>query len=212
MLIDGEEYKIEIIRKNNKNTYIRVKNNTIVVTTNYLVSNNSIKKLIENNKDSIIKMASRVKKKEQKDNDNNFYLFGKNYNVIYDEHAENIELNESNIIVKDTKKLDKFLNNYIKTTFQNHLNYWYNQFTENIPKPTMKIRSMKSRWGVCNTKTHNITLNKELHKYDIIYLDYVCIHELSHLVYPNHSNSFWSVVSEYCPNYKEIRKQMRDRE
>lgn len=212
MLIDGEEYKIEIIRKNNKNTYIRVKNNTIVVTTNYLVSNNSIKKLIENNKDSIIKMASRVKKKEQKDNDNNFYLFGKNYNVIYDENIENIELNESNIIVKDTKKLDKFLNNYIKTTFQNHLNYWYNQFKENIPKPTVKIRSMKSRWGVCNTKTHNITLNKELYKYDIIYLDYVCIHELSHLVHPNHSKSFWSVVSEYCPNYKEIRKQMRDRE
>ena len=69
---------------------------------------------------------------------------------------------------------------------------------------------MTTRWGVCNTKTYVITLNKELYNYDIECLDYVCIHELSHLVYPNHSSDFWNVVSEYCPNYKEIRKKLRD--
>ena len=69
---------------------------------------------------------------------------------------------------------------------------------------------MKTRWGVCNTKTHIITLNKELYKYDIDCLDYVCIHELSHLIHPNHSKNFWQVVNKYCCNYKEIRKKLRD--
>lgn len=209
MIIDGVEYQIEIIKKNNKNTYIRVKNNTIIVTTNYLVTTSKIKKLIETNKESIIKMVSKAKQKEEREKDDTFYLFGKKYNIIFNENIKDIELDESNIIVKDEKKLNKFLNNYIKTTYQNHLIYWYKKFRENIPEPTLKIRTMKSRWGVCNTKTHNITLNTELYKYDISCLDYVCIHELSHLVHPNHSKDFWLVVSKYCPNYKEIRKKLR---
>ena len=203
-------YNIEVIRKNNKNTYIRVKNNTIVVTTNYLTTNRQIEKLIKDNINSIVRMASKAKKREDRENDDTFYLFGKKYNVIYDENIKSMNIDNDNIYIKDEKKFDVFLNKYIKNTFCNHLMYWYNNFNENIPEPSLRIRKMTSRWGVCNTKTHVITLNKELYKYDIECLDYVCVHELSHLVYANHSSDFWGVVSEYCPNYKEIRKKLRD--
>ena len=54
-LFNGTEYPIEIIRKNNKNTYIRVKDNKVIVTTNYLVSNQKIEELINNNKEFINK-------------------------------------------------------------------------------------------------------------------------------------------------------------
>ena len=72
------------------------------------------------------------------------------------------------------------------------------------------IRKMTSRWGVCNTKLKKVTLNLELIKRDTIYLDYVIYHELSHLIEGNHSSKFWSIVEENCPNYKNIRKQMKD--
>ena len=36
------------------------------------------------------------------------------------------------------------------------------------------------------------------------------IHELSHLLYPNHSKDFWRIVEKYCPNYKKLRKQLRE--
>ena len=49
-----------------------------------------------------------------------------------------------------------------------------------------------------------------LMKESIDKIDYVIIHELSHLVYFDHSNKFWSVVGKYCPNYKQIRKEMRE--
>ena len=68
---------------------------------------------------------------------------------------------------------------------------------------------MKSRWGVCNTKSKIITLNLELIKRDITFLDYVINHELSHLIHPNHSKDFWNLVSINYPNYKEIRKMMK---
>ena len=59
---------------------------------------------------------------------------------------------------------------------------------------SLTIRKMKTRWGVCNYKTKRVTLNFNLIKKDIKYLDYVIVHELSHLLYPNHSKNFWKYV------------------
>ena len=69
---------------------------------------------------------------------------------------------------------------------------------------------MKSKWGVCNVTKGIITLNLELIKLDLKYLDYVIIHELSHLIHPNHSPKFWSLVSKYIPDYKKYRKEMKN--
>ena len=74
------------------------------------------------------------------------------------------------------------------------------------------IRDMKTRYGVCNTKLKKITLNLELIKRDVIYIDYVIVHELSHLIHPNHSKDFWGVVEEVMPNYKKIRKELKNYE
>ena len=74
----------------------------------------------------------------------------------------------------------------------------------------LKIRKMKTRWGVCNKKTKTITLNSELMKYSIDKLDYVIVHELSHFIYFDHSKNFWKQVEKYCPCYKKIRKELKD--
>ena len=107
------------------------------------------------------------------------------------------------------KKLDLWLNKEMKKLFQNRLDYIYNKYEENIPYPSLRIRKMKTRWGVCNVKTHVITLNSELLRYDIEKLDYVITHELAHLIHHNHSKNFWNLVEKYCPNYKKVRKELR---
>ena len=76
--------------------------------------------------------------------------------------------------------------------------------------PKLKIRNMKSRWGVYNKKNHSVTLNTHLIEYDIEKLDYVIYHELSHIIHFDHSKEFWNLVSKYCPNYKIIRKDMKE--
>ena len=198
-------YNINIVRKNNKNTYIRVKNNEIYITTNFLVSNSSINKLINDNRDAIIKMIERNNKK----NDNSFKIFGKIYTIIYGSLIDKVEISDNVICARDIKMLNKYINSYVIETYQKHLDYWYNIFEEKIPVPNLKIRKMTSRWGVCNLKNKNITLNLDLLKYDIVCLDYVIVHELSHFIYPNHSSNFWQLVSKYCPNYKQIRKKLK---
>ena len=56
---------------------------------------------------------------------------------------------------------------------------------------------------------HIITLNLELIKRDISYLDYVIIHEMSHLIYGNHSTSFWRLVEQNMSDYKKYREEMK---
>ena len=69
---------------------------------------------------------------------------------------------------------------------------------------------MKTRWGVCNIRDNSVTLNSKLIEYDIEELDYVIIHELSHFIHFNHSKAFWNQVEKYTPNYKQIRKKLKD--
>lgn len=203
-ILNNTEYQIEIIRKNNKNTYLRVRDNKIIITTNYLTSKKTIEKLINDNKEFINKALT---KNISKNEDKTFKLFGNKYDIIYGFPTTEIE--ENKIYTKDEKTLNKYLSKYIYEIYEERLNYWYNIFEETIPTPNLKIRKMTSRWGVCNIKNKNVTLNLELSKYNIEALNYVIVHELSHFIHPNHSKEFWTLVSKYYPNYKEIRKYLK---
>ena len=203
-LLNDKEYPIEIIRKNNKNTYLRVKDSKIIVTTNYLTSLTTINKLIKNNTTFINKQLTKENLKKE---DTTFKLFGNSYDIIYG--FKDTEIENNKIYTKDLKTLNKYLSKYITNIYNERLDYYYHLFEENIPIPNLKIRKMTSRWGVCNIKNHNVTLNLELSKYNIECLNYVIVHELSHFIHPNHSKDFWLLVSKYYPNYKEIRKYLR---
>ena len=206
--IDNNEYEVVIIKKNNKNTYIRVKEDLkIYVTTNIFSSKHYIKTLLDNNTESIKKMieqqSKQIKKKEY------FYYLGEKYEVFIDD-VDGIKFLDDAIFVENEKYLNKWLNKKIKELFQERLDYNYNRYNEKIPYPKLKIRSMKTRWGVCNIRDNSVTLNSKLIEYDVEKLDYVIIHELSHFIHFNHSKAFWNQVSKYSPNYKQIRKELKD--
>lgn len=206
--IDGIEYNVIIEKKNNRNTYIRVKEDlNIYVTTNYFVTKHQILKLIEENKTSIKKMIEKQNEKQKRKE--NFYYFGKIYDIIIVPTLDKIDAVGNIIYVKDEKSLEYFIKKQMKKVFEEHYEYYYEQFEENISKPTLKIRNMKTRWGVCNRKSKTITLNSELIKYPIECLDYVIVHELSHLVHFDHSKEFWKTVEQYYPNYKKYRKILK---
>ena len=69
----------------------------------------------------------------------------------------------------------------------------------------IKIRKMKKRWGSCSSEG-KVTINLKLIMAPLQVVDYVIIHELSHLVHFNHSKSFWKFVEHHCPSFK-IQKQ-----
>lgn len=202
--LDDKIYNVIIKKKGNKNTYIRVdENNNIIVTTNYFITNNKIKKILDDN----IKFLNKALNKEKKEG---FYLMGKKYDIIIDENIKNIEINNNIIKVNSLKYLNNWYKKEIFKIFKERLDFYYNKFDENIPYPILKIRTMKTRWGVCNRKVKSVTLNFNLVKYDYDCLDYVIVHELSHFVHFDHSKEFWNTVSKYYPNYKIIQKKLKN--
>jgi predicted metal-dependent hydrolase len=73
----------------------------------------------------------------------------------------------------------------------------------------ISIRNSRSRWGSCSSKK-NLSFN-----YKIIFLpeelqNYILIHELCHTKELNHSENFWKLVARIIPNYKSIRKEIRN--
>ena len=208
-LYNDEEYEIIITKKRgNKNTYIRVKDDLkIYITTNTLASDRYIKKLVNDNYKSIVKMIEQEKKKLK--NNENFNFLGKNYEIVYVEYCD-ISLGDAKVFLNKELDIDKWYKKQAKKIFKEHLDLVYENFSRNIPYPDLRIRKMTTRWGVCNTKSKTVTLNLELIKRDLKYLDYVIAHELSHLIYHDHSKEFWSLVEENCPNCKKIRKEMKD--
>ena len=209
--LDNEIYNVIIERKRTtKNTYIRVKENLdIYVTCNTLTTNHFIIKLINDNQKRIIKMINIQKKKKAKEEF--FYYLGKKYDLVY-LNKKGITFGDEKVFVSSDFDLDKWYKKEALKIFQIELDKMYDAFIYKIPYPSLTIRKMKTRWGVCNVREHKVTLNLELIKKDIKYLDYVIVHELSHLLYANHSKDFWDCVGDNYPDYKKIRKELKQDE
>lgn len=207
--IQDELYDVEIVKKfSTRNTYIRVKDDlTIYVTTNTFVSDREIEKLLKKSEKSIEKMINTKKKKEEYDN--NFYFLGKKYDIVYTNDGS-ITLGNGKVFLDKRIDLDKWYKKEATRIFKERFDYNFNKFSRKIPYPSLTIRKMKTRWGVCNTRDYKVTLNLELIKKDISCLDYVINHELAHLIHANHSKYFWEVVEENYPRYKETRKVLKD--
>lgn len=210
--VNDKDYEVVVTRKRGqRNTYLRVKEDLkIYVTTNLITPMFEIEKFIKENQKSIVNMISKMEKRVDKKS--RFIYLGKEYDVIYTT-MQGVSLGEEKVFMNKSltkEDLDKWYKKEATKLFQEHLDSCYNRFSRKIPYPTLTIRKMTTRWGVCNTKDHRVTLNLELMKKPIYCLDYVIIHELSHLIHANHSKAFWALVEENCKEYKQIKKILKE--
>ncbi len=202
------EVPLEIIRKKNKNIYFRFNDEGIlVVTCNRFVSEKELRNLIVQNEKSLLRMYEKYMKKMEKAKQ--FYYLGKPYTLVYDENVKEVEIKEDFIYARDSKKLEQWQKKECMKIFEERVNVLLQRFS-NLPLFTLKIRKMKTRWGVNNVTKRIITLNSELLRKDVDLIDYVIIHELCHFYEANHSSKFWYQVSLRYPDYKMARKRLRD--
>ena len=72
----------------------------------------------------------------------------------------------------------------------------------------VKITSAEKRFGSCSPKNF-ICYSWRLMQYPPEAIDYVIVHELSHIVYKNHGREFYALIARYLPDYKEREKMLR---
>jgi len=84
--------------------------------------------------------------------------------------------------------------------FNRYYNFSYNRIS---------IKNQKTCWGSCSQKG-NLNFNYKLIDLEDKERDYVIVHELCHLKELNHGKEFWKLVSETFPDYKIIRRKIKN--
>lgn len=197
----------EIVRKDNKNLYFRIDENCkLIITAPKFITDGEVKNLITKNSSAILKMYEDAL--ERKERDSLFWYLGKSYEVTFDNRVSEVKFEENKITCHDEEALKKFYDSECLRVFNEEIDICKKCFNE-LPDFKLKIRKMRTRWGVCNTRDKIITLNSELLKKDIELIDYVIIHEMTHFFEGNHGKHFWELVSMAIPDYKERRKKLK---
>ena len=103
---------------------------------------------------------------------------------------------------EEVKKLKKEARNHLASMTE----YWAEKI--GVSYGRISIRGQKTRWGSCSSKG-NLNYNYLLILCPDDVIEYVVIHELCHRVYMNHSKRFWEKIEEFCPNYRQARKWLK---
>lgn len=187
-------YMIHLDPKARKNLNIRIKpNNIIHVSKPAYFSKRKLIKYLEDHEDWI---------KEKSESINALYDVRNSYQngnevIIFDESYPL----ENNTNLK--KQLNDILYNYI---IENRKQYddLLNQ------KPEIIVKAMKGKWGYCVPQKNKLYFNPKLVHYPKEVIDYVILHEYTHLKIPNHSREFYKFIEAVMPNYREYIKYLRE--
>jgi predicted metal-dependent hydrolase len=78
-----------------------------------------------------------------------------------------------------------------------------------LEKPSTIVREQKKRWGSCDAKGV-LRLNWRIIQAPSALIDYVLVHELTHVTHPKHGREFWAALGRVMPDYERRRAQLRE--
>ncbi len=226
IFLSGIEVEYSLTRKNIKNINLRIKADGLVsVSAPYSIRVTEIEDFMRSKSSSIIENILKFKqlqkelpsKIEYVDGDS-FYLLGKSMTlkVIHDSQDDiwidgdylYLKMKDVTNLKRKVMLVQRFLDQRRIQIAEEITDEIYPLFAEyNLVYPILKIRSMKSRWGSCMPSKNQITFSKMLFATPMTCVEYVVLHELAHLIHPNHSKEFYNLVAKLMPDWK-ARKQL----
>ena len=159
----------------------------------------------------IQKYPKKVKQKEFVSGENVMYL-GRNYKLDVSANSQDgIHFNQRFTIAKQSRitASELFRNWYIEKAHEKIVpkaKFYAKQLGVNYNK--IMILNLKMRWGSC-TLNNNLNFNWRLIKAPMYVIDYIIVHELTHLIESNHTEKFWNIVSIQVPRYEKAKKWLR---
>jgi predicted metal-dependent hydrolase len=209
-----QEYKLTIKRKNVKNISIRVLSfDEVLLTLPIFASKKRALEFVKSKESWIQKALQNQEKPFVLEDGAKIFYLGKPYTIaLYHDRKQRVELVEEffHIYYKDDKEkvLEKFLKKEAKEIFSKLIQKWEEKLDKKVER--VSIKKMKTRWGSCNTQKRYINLNLKLIHKDIDVIEYIILHEMAHLTYPNHSKSFHDYVTKYMPDWKLRDKKLKN--
>ncbi len=205
--IDG--IKIVKSSKRCKTISIQIKNGKAEIHSPIFVSENYLKSILKKKKNWIEKKIRLDVKKEKilvKDN-YDFPFLGKKYKLkILSSSNNRISIKKDKLFLycKDLNKSKEILTSWLKINAQKILSERISKISLklNINYKSVFIKNYRARWGCCSCNSE-IFLNWKLVMLPPSVINYVIIHELCHIIEPNHSKAFWLIIERFDKDYRK---------
>jgi len=228
--VNGIRYLVKIHFEKRKNCRVSVRKKTINIRIPSFLDKDEKVKQLERMKTwaerKIIEKPEKFRPEPQKEYENYDLLKigDEKYRLMIkfkDKKSSSAQLNGNTIqlFISDNLPKEK-QNNHISTLIsrcvgskrlpklQNKIKALNNEhFNQKISKIFFKYN--KSNWGSCSRK-RNINISTRLLFAPDNVLEYVCIHELAHLLENNHSKKFWMLVEKAMPDYEEKERWLKE--
>jgi predicted metal-dependent hydrolase len=208
----------EIIRKDIKNLYLRVRppDGLVRVSVPLYMDDDAVRLALVarlgwiRKKQRLFQESTRQMEREMVSGESHYFR-GKRYRLKVEVHdappriAVNSEYLEMSVRPgTDRDAREKFLNDWyrqhVKVQIQVLVGKWEPKM--GISVADWGVKRMKTRWGSCNTQARRIWLNSELAKKPPGCLEYVLVHEMAHLLERGHGDRFISLMDRFLPEWR----------
>lgn len=117
---------------------------------------------------------------------------------------------EQRLLYISSRQPEVYLKDFVAAYAKQYLPLFLQHISQEIGLKYMQchIRQPKTRWGSCSAK-HDIMLNSGVILFSEAVVRYLCVHELAHTKFFNHSAQFWNEVAQHDPNFRQHRQQLK---
>ena len=147
------------------------------------------------------------------------YLWGMRYLLEIDERrgkqhvsvghkALRLHVPPGATIERRSAVLEAFYREALRTAAEPLVLKWERQL--NVQVERFFVHKMKTMWGSCNAEKLTIRLNLELAKKPPECLDYVVLHEVCHILVPDHGERFVALWDQHMPGWPVIRQRLNE--
>ncbi|RAK04152.1 hypothetical protein C8C77_13910 [Halanaerobium saccharolyticum] len=230
--LKNRKIEFEIIRSSRKTISIIVNaDQELVVRSPKRTSIKNIKNLLKEKENWILEKLAKMSKIKNPPKDKEFirgdtlFYLGRECKLIPITEANieslEIELVEEKLIIRFPVKFEDNKEKR-KIEIRQKLIGWYRSQARikineliNIHKKYLDvepnkivIKKQKKRWGSCSSKK-NLNFNWKIIMAPLKVIEYLVVHELVHLIHPNHSKDFWQTVAKIIPDYEKKKEWLR---
>ncbi len=220
---------LEIIKTSRKGSIgLKVEPNRIALMVPKSMTDETIALFIKTEKDwllqKVIEQKQHLPKQMSFISGNELLLFGEKILYKEDHHTLvkkiNYQFLDNTLIIfckqkRELKDIETHVRKVAVSFFVEQLQNYITQTLEHWAKtiqvePTqVSIKNYKSRWGSCY-QDGRIQFNWRLAMAPKEVIDYVIVHELCHLIHPNHSKQYWQTVAKFKPNYEQQKQWLKN--
>lgn len=145
------------------------------------------------------------------------YVWGRRYllKIIEQDTTATVELKHSKMLLRvrpgsgEEKKeavLEEWYREKLKTAIPSLIEKW--QSLMGVKVKRFFVQRMKTKWGSCNSASGSIRLNTELAKKPRECLEYIVVHEMTHLLESTHNQRFVALMDQFMPKWRFYRDEL----